>query len=236
MKTFLAILILILSNNRLSGQILSIKGIENDLHETYQKILYNRFGDKLSNDSIENYNHLFREKLIKYTSKYPQTFTHKFDILRKKDNIDIVNSEDSLLRIYSWNTWLGGTMYDFHNVFQYKSGTKIYSKVYYDTSDFANGNYIPFYSQIFLLRSKDITYYLLIYNGIYSSSDVSQSIKVVTIENNSINDSVKLIKTKEGLVNSISFEFDFFSVVDRPERPLKLIKYDNEKRLFIYLL
>jgi hypothetical protein len=32
------------------------------------------------------------------------------------------------------------------------------------------------------------------------------------------------------LKNSISFEYDFFSVVDRPERPIQLIKYDQTKK------
>jgi len=34
--------------------------------------------------------------------------------------------------------------------------------------------------------------------------------------------------------SSISFEFDFYSVVDHPERPLKLIKYDEQKKM-IYI-
>ena len=31
------------------------------------------------------------------------------------------------------------------------------------------------------------------------------------------------------MLNKIEAEFDFFSVVDRPERPLKLIKFEQNK-------
>jgi hypothetical protein len=36
------------------------------------------------------------------------------------------------------------------------------------------------------------------------------------------------------MTGRISVEFDFFSVVDRPERPLKLIKFDKTKTI-IYI-
>ena len=36
------------------------------------------------------------------------------------------------------------------------------------------------------------------------------------------------------MTNIINVSFDFFSVVDRPERPVKLIKYDNTKKI-IYI-
>ena len=45
---------------------------------------------------------------------------------------------------------------------------------------------------------------------------------------------LKLFKTKTDLLNEINVYFDFFSVVDRPERPLRLIKYDTDKKI-IYI-
>src|SRR4030095_503947 len=44
----------------------------------------------------------------------------------------------------------------------------------------------------------------------------------------------KLFKTKRKKLNSINVEFDFFSVVDRPERPLELITYDDKQKI-IYI-
>lgn len=207
--------------------------IEKDLHRSYRKILSDRFDtDTTAWDSLELHNNIFREKLSKYTASIPATLTFKFDSLRK-DNIDIVSSNDNLLRIYSWDTWLGGTMHDFENVFQFKSNDKIYSKSYHDTTEHGEG-YAPFYFQIFTLNANNKTYYLAVYNGIYSTKDASQSIKIFTIANGLLNESVKLIKTQNGLTNSINVSFDFFSVVSSPERPLRLIKYDTVKKI-IYI-
>ena len=36
-----------------------------------------------------------------------------------------------------------------------------------------------------------------------------------------------MIKAPEGLTNELRIDFDFFSVVDRPERPLRLIRYES---------
>lgn len=71
-------------------------------------------------------------------------------------------------------------------------------------------------------------------NQIFSSNDVGQLIKVFTIENNEINDNVKLIKTQSGFTNKIAGYFDFFTVMDKPERPVHLIKYDKIKKI-IYI-
>lgn len=77
-------------------------------------------------------------------------------------------------------------------------------------------------------------YYLAISNGIYSSKDASQSISVFTIDNNKLVDTVKLFRTKTKLLNSIDVNFDFFNMVDRPERPLELITYDDKHKI-IYI-
>lgn len=202
--------------------------IEDELHQSYKKILSYRFGTAtIEQDSLEAENEIFRNKIGLYTSKFPLTITCSFDSL-KKDNIDIVTTDDKLFRIYSWNTWLGGTMHDFGNVYQYKSAGQVYSKTIYIPE--ADSDYVPFYSQIFTLKANSKIYYLAVYNGIYSTKDASQSIRVFTINNESLNSTTKLFKTKEGFTNSIEVTFDFFSVVDRPERPLRLIKYDRNSR------
>jgi hypothetical protein len=213
---------------------MTLRKIEDDLHRSYSKILAYRFNsDTIAWDSLEFENKIFREKIGLYTSKYPLTLAYRFDLLRK-DDIDIVTSGDKLLKIYSWDTWLGGTEHHFVNVFQYKSGDKVYSKVSRDTTTWGLDEYTPYYSDIFSLRANGKTYYVAVNNGIYSTKDVSESVKIFCIENNSLNDTVKLIKTETGLQNEINVYFDFFSVVDRPERPLRLIKYDPLKKI-IYI-
>jgi hypothetical protein len=207
----------------------SLQENEIELNNIYKKINDARLGsDTINWKALETENNKFENKILKNLSGNPQSIIYPFDSL-KNNNINIVSSKDKLLRIYSWNTWKGGTMYDFVNLFQYKSNGKVFTKIIKDTVTDGEGEYTPFYSQIFTLKNKKDTYYLCVYNGIYSSKDASQSIKILKIDNNKLED-VKLIKTENGLTNSIDLYFDFFSVVDRPERPLKLIKYDHEKK------
>jgi hypothetical protein len=143
---------------------------------------------------------------------------------------EIVTSEDSLFRIYSWDTWTGGTMHFFNNVFQYSYNGKIKTEFL----ELDEGDPSGFYSDIFTLRSGAKTYYLAINNGMYSSKDVGESIRVFAIENGVLNKNVKLIKTTTGMTGTIEVYFDFFSGVDRPERPVRVIKYDKNKKI-IYI-
>ena len=39
-------------------------------------------------------------------------------------------------------------------------------------------------------------------------------------------------RTPSGLTNDISFAYDFFSVVDRPERPIKLFTFNETRKEF----
>jgi hypothetical protein len=208
------------------AQTMTLKEIDKNLSEAYSKIFPFYYGNQ---DSLEFYSSLFSSKMISNIKKYPSTLNYPFQTLKK--DCEIVTSKNGLFRIYSWDTWLGGTMHDFKNIVQYKSGDKVYTKIFNDTTTNGEGDYIPYYSDIYSLFVNNKTYYLAIGNGMYSTKDVSQSIKIFTIENNSLNDTVKLIKTKSGITNSIDIIFDFFKVVDHEERPVRLIKYDSEKKI-----
>ena len=72
-------------------------------------------------------------------------------------------------------------------------------------------------------------YYLVITNGIFSTSDMRQSVAAYSISSEGKLNPASIFKTKTMLLNNISVDYDFFSVVNRPERPLKLITF-NEKR------
>ena len=208
------------------GQKMTDEKIEAYLVKLYKSV--QAAGDVSDWDKLDNANKAFKEKLLDYASNYPSTLTFNFDLLKKE--IDVASSEDGFFRIYSWNNCGGGTMQEFENVFQFKSGDNVYTKA----SKVGDGIFNPFYSQIFTLKANGKTYYLAINNDILSSKDAMQSIKVFTIENNTLNDQVKLFKTKTQLLNEINVSFDFSSVEDRPERPMKLIKYDHaEKTVYI---
>jgi len=220
----LSILALIASGCGQTAKKLTNEQIEKDLVESYKNILSAGFDSDW--EKLDAANNVFKEKLINYTSSYLSTLTYGFDSL--KTMIDIASSDDGLFRIYSWDTQQGGTMRDFENVFQYQFDGEVYAKA----SKTGDGIFNPFYSEIFTLKANEKTYYLAINNDIWSSKDATQSVKVFTIENNgSLDDTVKLFKTKTQLLNEINVGFDFFSVIDRPERPVRLIKYDPKKKI-----
>jgi len=247
MKFFVTLICFIIIKLNSFAQIVTPKEMENDLVKVYSQIMPFYYGN---HDSLEFYSSLFSEKIINYIDTTPLSLVYPFQTLIDKNYCDITTSGDSLFRIYSWDSWLGGTMHIFNNIYQYKSGDKVYSKTFKFREEDDNNSddtvitktlYLRedddpsgFYSDIFTLKANNKTYYLAVINGIGSTKDASQSIKVFTIENDSLNDSVKLIKTKTELLNEINVHFDFFSVVDRPERPLKLIKYDLDKKI-IYI-
>jgi hypothetical protein len=209
------------------------KRADYELTKAYEKIVSCRFNEDQNNyDTIEQLNEYFRTQIVQYICKDPNSLSYTFDSLNQRMQIE--TSNDKLFRIYSWNTWMGGTMEDFESVIQYKFNDSVYTKIYFDTTYSDEWVYYGFYPQIFTMVVEDKTYYLAVENKIYSTIDASHSIKAFCIENNSLNDTIKLFKTPEGFSNALEIYFDFFSVVHRPERPLKLITYDEKKKI-VYL-
>ncbi|HEU5168382.1 MAG TPA: hypothetical protein VFU29_22710 [Chitinophagaceae bacterium] len=209
------------------GQTNSFDKNDKELSSLYSKIFPFYYGN---HDSLNYYSDLFSTKLATFIKTNPRTLNYKFKSLVDSNACHIVTSKDGLLRIYSWDTWLGGTMHDFNNIFQFKSGNKIYST----DLDKNEEDFGTYFTSIFTLKTNLKTYYLAVSGGSESTKDAYEIISVYSISNDTLDDNVKLIKTGSGLNNSISFEYDFFSVVDRPERPIQLIKYDTDKKI-IYI-
>jgi len=205
---------------------------ENALLKAFKQIDYwrdyQRNGDLVSqSDSLEKANVDFQNSLLTFTSRFAATINYPFTKLVEQ-KLTIATSADRLFRIYSWDTWTGGTMHFFRNVYQFKAGGKVYSKVIIDST--AEGDPGVWYSNIYLLKNNNKTYYLAVNHAIFSTKDSYQGIQAFYITGHSLNERIKLIKTKTGIRNSLSFSFNFFSVVDRPERPVKLIVYDSSKK------
>ena len=202
--------------------------IEQTLLKQFKKITYwadyKGDTDNLDKyDSLEKANLDFRKLLLTYTSQNPSTLNFTFKEL-DKEGLSIATSGDGLFRIYSWDTYTGGTMHFFDNVYQYKANGKVFAKTIKESEDDGDPGY--WYSTIYSLNSDGKTYYLGLRHGIYSTRDTYQGVKSFSISNNFLNAETKLIKTKTGVRNAFGFEFDFFSVVDQLERPVRLIKYD----------
>jgi len=204
--------------------------IEADLLKSFKKIDYwmekgrdTSFDTIIASDSLENANDIFARKLKYYSERNPSLITYPFRSLGKEGPA-ILSSADGLFRIYSWDTWTGGTMHAFENVFQYKSGGKIVSIIDTVKSD---GDYIYCYEDIYPFRANNKTYYLTTYLGIYSSKDSGRGIRIFDIENGRLNNDVKLIKTASGMHGHLYYDYDFFSVVDIPFEKRPRITFDR---------
>jgi hypothetical protein len=206
----------------------SLQKIEEELLKPFKQLDYWAFykdGDHLINryDSIEAANTAFRKKLLEYTSSVRATFTYDFAALEKR-GLAIRTSEDGLFRIYSWNSWTGGTAHRFEAIFQYKVANKVVSKL----AVYEEGDMGRWYSNIYDLKVENKTYYIGLYHEVHSTSDSYQGVKLFCIEGDKLNESVRLFKTTTGIKNELGFAFSFFSVADHPERPVKLIYYDKD--------
>lgn len=224
-----AILILILSSKIVFAQ--SLKTVENILNESFQKIDYWGSTDrteKHSFDSLYASNAKFEKLLLKYTSTFPETINHNFELL-KKNGLQIATSEDGHFRIYSWDDETGGTMRFFKNVYQYKVDKKIFSKTSpkYDKRDAG-----CFYYQINDINSGKNKFYITQCTAILSSGLSYHAVKMFSIEDSKLDDNAKLIKTKTGIRNQIGYEVDLTSSTNR-DRAVDhyKIEYDEKNKV-----
>jgi hypothetical protein len=93
--------------------------------------------------------------------------------------------------------------------------------------DAGSGSYVM---DIFQMDNKGVRYYLPVTQSIHSIGYHYQGIRAVVIRDNELDDNVKIFKTEEGWQNNINIEYNFFSVVDRKERPIFLFKFDEHKK------
>src|SRR5690606_35877965 len=114
--------------------------------------------------------------------------------------------------------------------YQGKSG-KVYVWSDYGEGEAGGG---AFTSEIFDVPTKTGTIYLLTSTFIATTSLSAQWISTMRINGERLDQKVRLIKTASGLTNNVGFEYDFFTVVDRPERPIKLFKFNAAKKEFSF--
>lgn len=171
-------------------------------------------------------NNAFEALLLKHT-KTAATLSYNFPELKK--SVFIATSEDKKFRVYSWDTETGGTMHEYARLYQYAGADgKIYSRGE-PTAD-VDGGAGSFVYDVFGLDTKRGKVYIVCSNFIASTNDHYQAANLFKISGDKLEEKLKLIKTREGITDSLSFEYNFFSVVDRKERPIRLIKYDAKTK------
>jgi len=208
----------------------SMASVERGLMAKYLRIGYwrSREGDSTvsASDSIGKANLIFKKALIRACSSNGASLNYPFKLLADT-GLMITTSADHRLRIYSWDTQEGGSMHFFLRVYQWAEGQRVHARAAVEGEDDPG----VFCKPIYTLNTPSATYYLVINHGIASTKDASQGIQAVRIDGPVLNDTVSIFHTPSGHVNGIQFFFDFFSVVDRPERPVQLIQYDAVQKL-----
>lgn len=187
---------------------------------------FGNYGGDYDEDKLSAANDSLRQKLMRYGT-HADVLAYGFKGLN--DEMYVATSKDGRLRIYSWDMQTGGTMRDFAAVFQFKGKSgKVITWAEKDEDESAGS----FYPEIFQISSRQGTVYLATSTFIGSTSMHGQSIKVIKINGDDLDLNAKLIRTAEGLTNSVGFGYDFFSVVDRTERPIKLFEFNEARKEF----
>lgn len=167
-------------------------------------------------------NDALKAKLVKY-GRLASVLKHPFSDLKKV--MYIATSRDGKFRIFSWDTRTGGTMHFFENVFQYQgAGGKIVAKA----AVLDDGDPGGFYHDIFQVAGKRGPVYIGRLTSVLSTRDSYEEVCLFRVSGTRLDDELRLFKTKAGMQNRIGYEYDFFSVVDRKERPIKLARFDEK--------
>ena len=209
----------------------SLDEIETTLVDYLQKLeLVSNYGGYGDYDTQAELIQKLRNALMKFGTR-SDVLNYPFPKL--DEMMSITTSKDGRLRAYSWDTESGGTMHDYMTVYQFQKrngNVGVWELPYSDdVSEYGAGSFVH---QIFQTETRNETLYLVVSTFIGSTSLSGQSLTVFRIENGHLNTDVKLIRTTSGLKSSVSFSYDFFSVVDRPERPIRLFEYDDAKKEF----
>lgn len=164
----------------------------------------------------------FTDSLAYLIKNNNNTFNYPFEKLQKENALKMATSADKKLRVYSWDNNSGGTMRFFNQIYQFNANGNITVN-----ESLASNDAQAYFSKIYTVQNKNNeSIYLVISNSILSSKYSVQHINAYKIGSENLQ-SAAVFKTKTNTLDKISVEYDFFSVVDRPERPVELITFEN---------
>ena len=209
----------------------SLKKIEDELLDHLHKLeKASNYGGTSDYEVLGKENKALRGAFIKYGSR-SDVLTYSFP--RLKDKVFLVTSKDGKLRTYSWDSEEGGTMHNFYTVYQFrgKSGkVHVWAEPY--SQDIEETGAGGFTTEIFQTDTVSGPVYITVSTFIGSTSYAGQFISGAKIRGERLDRNPKIIRTSKGLTSEINFAYDFFSVVNHPERPIKLVFYDEAKKEF----
>ncbi|WP_291103489.1 MULTISPECIES: hypothetical protein [unclassified Flavobacterium] len=210
MRKFILIFFILFKGTLFSQDFNSLEKKLNNLIE--KRIFWSDSQNENSYDSLAKYNKEFEKLILNFTSKNPKTLTHNFNKI--KVGLNVISSPDDLFRIYTWNTFGGGSMQFYRNVFQYNIDGKVYSKLNKKDEE---DNGCSFY-EINEVEVKNKHYYITNSVSVGSSAVYLYEAKIFSIENGKLNENAKLIKTKSGIKNTLGYEVDLSSLSNRDRK------------------
>ena len=164
----------------------------------------------------------FTDSLTYLIKNNNNTINYPFDLLQKENALKMATSADKKLRVYSWDTNSGGSMRFFNQMYQFNANGTISLNV-----SLASNDSQSYFSKIYSVQNnKKETIYLVISNSILSGKYSVQYVDAYRIGTENLI-KTPVFKTKTKTLDKISVDYDFFSVVDRPERPVELITFNN---------
>jgi len=206
------------SHIRETDEVTDFSKTETKLAEMIRKL---SGADVQASENTPDLSREFSDSLADFVKKNEKTLQYPFELLQK-EHVYVTTSDDGQFRIYSWDNGLGGTMRFFDQLFQFRANGKTYAK-----ERFASEDSQAFFSKIYTVQNNvKQPVYLAISNSILSTKYIVQHITAYHVQNG-ILEEAKIFRTKKELLSSISVEFDFGSVAERPERPVEVISLNK---------
>jgi hypothetical protein len=211
----IAVLSVCVINNLKAQQSTFNSKMEDDIYVLFKRLDSAKISIDKPNglSEISRINNSITSKLLLYLRKYPSSLSYGFSKLLK-EKVKIATSSDGKIRIYSWDTWTGGTMRGMNSIIQYKRNGNVFAKVLFDAIADDSDDAGSFYEKIFTVKGNTHTYYLAIGESIYSSMDVGESLKVFSIDKNGLNDTIRIIKDQTGLHDKIEIFYNYSSYIN----------------------
>jgi hypothetical protein len=133
---------------------------ENQLTKLYSDLLQNLHPNP---DKAVSHSEKFSSRFTGFIKSNPRALGFPFRKLVDSNYVQIKTSIDGNFRIYSWDTWTGGTMHDFKTIYQWRANGKVFTKVPGAGKDDPGS----FVSQIFTVVIHSRPHYLAVTNASY---------------------------------------------------------------------
>jgi hypothetical protein len=168
-----------------------------------------------------------KQKLMRYATRADVL---KYDFPKLKEEMFVATSKDGKFRVYSWDLQTGGTMHDYDWLIQYVGDSGKPTAWADNKGEYDGGGAL--YTDVFQVNSARGPLYLLVSTTVASGTLNGQSIRAARIAGERLVLNPKVFRTGRGLADSIGFTYDFSTVMDRPERPVRLFTFNENRNEF----